>query len=165
MTRIAIVGGGPAGYEAALVAAQLGATVTLIDSDGVGGSCVLTDCVPSKTLIATSDRVTAVRDAARVGIDAGVAAPKLAEINTRIKELAASQSRDIADRLRREGVTILVGRGRFAPEQPPRAHRIEIDGGSTAAVTVTSSRPTSCCSPPVARPGCWTRPARTASGS
>ncbi|MDT4903085.1 MAG: hypothetical protein QOH52_1101 [Pseudonocardiales bacterium] len=47
VTRIVIVGGGPAGYESALVAAQLGATVTVIDRDGLGGSCVLTDCVPS----------------------------------------------------------------------------------------------------------------------
>ena len=41
MTRIAIVGGGPAGYEAALVAVQLGAEVTLVDRDGIGGQCVL----------------------------------------------------------------------------------------------------------------------------
>ena len=43
MTSIAIVGGGPAGYEAALVAAQLGAEVTLIEPDGLGGACVLYD--------------------------------------------------------------------------------------------------------------------------
>ena len=46
--RIVIIGGGPAGYEAALVAAQLGAEVTVIESDGAGGACVLSDCVPSK---------------------------------------------------------------------------------------------------------------------
>ena len=49
MTRIVIIGGGPAGYEAALVAAQLGAEVTVIERDGIGGASVLTDCVPSKT--------------------------------------------------------------------------------------------------------------------
>src|SRR5262249_880070 len=51
---VAILGGGPGGYEAALVAAQLGARVTVVEADGLGGACVLTDCVPSKTLIATS---------------------------------------------------------------------------------------------------------------
>jgi dihydrolipoamide dehydrogenase len=56
--RIAILGGGPGGYEAALVAAQLGADVTVVDSDGLGGACVLTDCVPSKTLIETSNAMT-----------------------------------------------------------------------------------------------------------
>ena len=54
MTRIVIIGGGPAGYEAALVAAQLGAQVTVIEKDGLGGASVLTDCVPSKTLIAAA---------------------------------------------------------------------------------------------------------------
>ena len=56
--RIAILGGGPGGYEAALVAAQLGADVTVVDSDGLGGACVLTDCVPSKSLIETSNAMT-----------------------------------------------------------------------------------------------------------
>ena len=58
MTRIAIVGAGPAGYEAALVAVELGAQVSLVDRDGVGGQCVLSDCVPSKTFIATSEAMT-----------------------------------------------------------------------------------------------------------
>ena len=44
--HIVIIGGGPGGYEAAHVAAQLGAEVTVVDTDGVGGSAVLTDCVP-----------------------------------------------------------------------------------------------------------------------
>ena len=41
MTRIAILGGGPGGYEAALVAAQLGAEVLVVDRDGLGGACVV----------------------------------------------------------------------------------------------------------------------------
>jgi pyruvate/2-oxoglutarate dehydrogenase complex dihydrolipoamide dehydrogenase (E3) component len=121
-TRIAIIGGGPAGYESALVAAQLGARVT--------------DCVPSKTLIATSDRVTAFRDAPRVGV--GTESPEvavdLAAVNDRIKALAQQQSDDIAHRLRHEGVTIVRGRGRFADRQPARAHQVEVvdDSGSVA---------------------------------
>jgi pyruvate/2-oxoglutarate dehydrogenase complex dihydrolipoamide dehydrogenase (E3) component len=127
-TSIAIVGGGPAGYESALVAAQLGARVTVIDRDGVGGACVLTDCVPSKTLIATSDRVTAFRDAPRVGVGTSGAdvAVDLAVVNDRIKRLAQQQSDDIATRLRNEGVTVLAGAGRFTEKQPPRAHRIDV---------------------------------------
>src|ERR1700729_3822948 len=59
VTRIAILGGGPAGYEAALVASQLGAEVVVIERDGIGGACVLADCVPSKTWIATSESMSA----------------------------------------------------------------------------------------------------------
>ena len=54
MTRIVVMGGGPAGYEAALVAAQHGADVTVVERDGMGGACVLDDCVPSKTFIASA---------------------------------------------------------------------------------------------------------------
>ena len=66
--RVVIIGGGPGGYEAALVAAQLGADVTVIERDGLGGACVLFDCVPSKTLIATSEIMALLADSASLGI-------------------------------------------------------------------------------------------------
>ena len=66
--RVAIIGGGPGGDAAALVAAQLGAEVTLAERDGLGGACVLTDCVPSKALIETSSTVTVVNGAPDLGI-------------------------------------------------------------------------------------------------
>src|ERR1041384_2118939 len=68
VTRIAILGGGPGGYEAALVAAQLGAEVVVIDRDGLGGACVLADCVPSKTLIATSESMTTFASSDPLGV-------------------------------------------------------------------------------------------------
>ena len=70
MSRIVIIGAGPAGYEAALVAAHysLGAEVAVIDAEGAGGACVLHDCVPSKTFIASSDAVTGYRGTERFGI-------------------------------------------------------------------------------------------------
>ena len=128
MTRIAIVGGGPAGYESALVAAQLGAEVTVIDSDGIGGACVLTDCVPSKTLIATSDRVTAFRDAPRVGVgtSSGEVSVDMTTVNGRILALARQQSVDIEKRLGNEGVRVISAAGRFAARQPARAHAVEV---------------------------------------
>ena len=57
--KIAVLGGGPGGYEAAIAGAQLGAEVTLIERVGVGGSAVMTDVVPSKTLIATAEATNA----------------------------------------------------------------------------------------------------------
>ena len=69
MTKIVIIGGGPAGYEAALAAAAYGADITVIDSDGVGGACVLWDCVPSKTFIASTGIRTEVRRAVDLGIN------------------------------------------------------------------------------------------------
>jgi len=132
VTRIVIIGGGPAGYESALVAAGLGADVTLIDRDGIGGACVLTDCVPSKTLIATSDSVTAFRDAPRLGLRTADVGVDLVEVNERIKNLARQQSDDIATRLVRDGVRVVPGAARFAPVHSGRTYVIEVldDPGS-----------------------------------
>jgi pyruvate/2-oxoglutarate dehydrogenase complex dihydrolipoamide dehydrogenase (E3) component len=121
-----IIGGGPAGYESALVAAGLGADVTLVDRDGVGGACVLTDCVPSKTLIATSDSVTAFRDAPRLGLQTADVGVDLASVNQRVKALAQQQSDDISARLIRDGVTVVPGTGRFAADHEGRTYRIEV---------------------------------------
>ncbi len=122
--HIVIIGGGPGGYEAAHVAAQLGAEVTIVDTDGVGGSAVLTDCVPSKTLIATAELMSDMAAAQELGVNfhdhAGDAATSievdLAKVNARVKQLAADQSSDIAARLDRDGVRVLTGRGRLGPD-------------------------------------------------
>jgi len=66
--RIVIIGGGPGGYEAAMVAAASNADVTLIERNAIGGSAVLTDVVPSKTLIATADMMTRFSEAGSPGI-------------------------------------------------------------------------------------------------
>jgi len=116
--HIAILGGGPGGYEAALVAAQLGADVTIVDADGLGGSCVLTDCVPSKTLIESSTTMVSLGRSASLGLQLEdgsnprmtVDAPAL---YARIKALAAAQSNDIVEHVAAEGVRIIQGRGRL----------------------------------------------------
>ncbi len=120
VNRVVIVGGGPGGYESALVAAQLGADVTVVDSDGLGGSAVITDCVPSKTLIATAELMAEMEEAGELGISftgpdsaPGVVTVDLTRVNTRVKALAMAQSADIERRLTRDGVRIVNGRGRL----------------------------------------------------
>ena len=66
--HIVIIGGGPGGYEAALAGVQLGAEVTLIERNGVGGAAVLTDVVPSKTLIATAEAAQRAKHAKTLGV-------------------------------------------------------------------------------------------------
>jgi NAD(P)H dehydrogenase (quinone) len=110
VTHVTIVGGGPGGYEAALVASRLGAEVTLIERDGLGGSTVLTDCVPSKTLIATSDLLTEVGTSAELGVQVPKAVrADLAAVNARVLTLAQAQSSDIAARLTASNITMIDG--------------------------------------------------------
>ena len=142
VTRIAIVGGGPGGYEAALVAVQLGAEVCVVDRDGLGGSAVLTDCVPSKTLVATAEVMSLTAESAELGVRLGGADPPgiegitpdseqvaadLARVNARVKRLARAQSADITARLNREGVRVLRGTGRL--DGPQRVVAALADGG------------------------------------
>lgn len=149
MTHVVIIGAGPGGYEAALVAAQLGSQVTVIDRDGPGGSAVLTDCVPSKTLIATADLLAVTAEAGSLGIRVDGDAPRgtlsvdMSAVNHRVKELATAQSRDIAARLDRDGVTYIRGRGRL--ESPSRVIATTDDGevpfDADVVLLATGARP------------------------
>ncbi|MPZ60333.1 MAG: NAD(P)H-quinone dehydrogenase [Propionibacteriales bacterium] len=132
MTRVVIIGGGPGGYEAALVAAQLGASVTLVERNGIGGSAVLTDCVPSKTLIATAELMTDVEEATELGVrfvanadddPRGAVSVDIKTVNGRVMSLAREQSADIGHRMRREGVRVLDAGGRLdGPETVVATH-------------------------------------------
>ncbi|GAB3433986.1 NAD(P)H-quinone dehydrogenase [Phycicoccus ginsengisoli] len=118
---VVILGGGPGGYEAALVAAQLGAAVTVVDRDGLGGAAVLTDCVPSKALISTADFRSQFETASELGLhledhegdEVSDSVAELVAVNRRVLALAAAQSRDIGERLANDGVEVLRGTGRL----------------------------------------------------
>ena len=146
-TRIVILGGGPGGYEDALVARRLGAEVTVVERQGPGGSAVLTDVVPSKTLIAAAEWMTSTERAAGLGIRFGVPSPgagageavvpgisvDLAAVNQRVMALAAAQSADIRARLDREGVVTVLGQGRL---DGPRRVVVRPAGGETGEVVL-----------------------------
>jgi dihydrolipoamide dehydrogenase len=148
VTKIAIIGGGPGGYEAALVAAQLGAQVTVVEQDGPGGACVLTDCVPSKTMIATSVRKQALLDASMLGVhhtggpdgDVGGVIADMPLVNNRVKELAQAQSADIAARLSSEGVEVVRAPGRLVDPQVIRAGDLTIRADVVIVATGATPR-------------------------
>lgn len=127
LTRVVILGGGPAGYEAALVAAASRpetVEVTVIDADGVGGAAVLDDCVPSKTFIASTGLRTELRRAPQLGFDIDIEDAKISlpQIHARVKDLAAAQSADIAAQLLGAGVRVIIGRGELIDASPGLAH-------------------------------------------
>ncbi|MCI9889585.1 NAD(P)H-quinone dehydrogenase [Micrococcales bacterium 31B] len=127
--KVVIVGGGPGGYEAALGAAQLGAHVSLVEPGGLGGNAVITDVVPSKTLIATAGVLDTVSSAGVLGIRDGNGNPitsqtlsvDLGAVNRRVKRLATLQSEHIRMRLHTEKVHLHKGWGRLKD-----AHTVEV---------------------------------------
>ena len=112
---ITIIGGGPGGYEAALVASKFGADVTLIERNGIGGSAVLTDVVPSKTLIAAADSRRRVLNAPSLGLefDAQSVRSNMGNIDRQLLRLTAKQSEDIRRGLQTSGVRIIIGEATF----------------------------------------------------
>lgn len=134
--NIVIIGAGPGGYEAALHARSLGAEVTLIERQGAGGAAVLTDVVPSKTLIASADTIHRFHEVQDLGVHIaggpqhgaqidGLGAD-LATINARLLQLAATQSRDIRRGLEKEGIQVLDGLGTIAD---PHTVQVRADDG------------------------------------
>jgi len=111
--RFLILGAGPAGHTAAMVAAELGAPVTIIEPSVLGGEAHLLDCIPSKTMVATSRRADSIRNAAKLGIVAEPGRVDLGDLATRIETIVSDLGEDVSEVLRRQGVQIIEGRGRL----------------------------------------------------
>ena len=134
--KIVIMGGGPGGYEAALVASKYGADITLIEDQGAGGSAIRQDVVPSKSFIAGANIKTDLRRADDMGLNHGLgdASLALSALNNRVVALAAEQSRDIHTQLERAGVRLIAGRARFSSDQSGHTtHSVTVEraGGGT----------------------------------
>jgi len=113
--RIVIIGAGPGGFEAALAGRQLGAEVILVEREGWGGSAVLTDVVPSKTLIAVADISKRFSEIEELGLKTSGAKIEvdLKAVNHRLKNLAREQSLDMQQQLEKAGVQMINGTARL----------------------------------------------------
>ncbi|MDA8292468.1 MAG: FAD-dependent oxidoreductase [Actinomycetota bacterium] len=116
-----IVGGGPAGVEAASTASRLGADVTLVESEVVGGAANLWDCIPSKAMIATGGAITSSRRAAALGLTPARAASDLDALRERVRSISELLATSTTRQLESQGVRLVRGRGRLVGP-----HRVEI---------------------------------------
>ncbi|MCS4489520.1 NAD(P)H-quinone dehydrogenase [Corynebacterium sp. ES2794-CONJ1] len=129
--RIIIIGGGPAGYEAALTGAKYGAQITLVEEQGLGGSAVITDCVPSKSFIAGANIKTDMRRADDMGLGDSLNETDLdlTLLNERVQQLAGEQSSDIRAAVTAAGVRIIDGYGVLDDYSPKQTrHYVKVTG-------------------------------------
>jgi NAD(P)H dehydrogenase (quinone) len=141
--RFVIVGGGPAGNTAATTAARLGAHVTMVERDIVGGAAHLLDCIPSKAMIATAGAMGDVQASAGMGLSVPAPRLDLEGLRNRIKLIEARLEHNIVDLLRSQGVDMIQGTARLkGPHEvvidaPEGVREVEAD----AILLSTGSRP------------------------
>jgi NAD(P)H dehydrogenase (quinone) len=121
-THLLIIGGGPAGTQAATTAASKGARVTLIEKDIVGGAAHLWDCIPSKTMAASALRHSSVRNAAQLGLATEPTRVDTNVLARRIKVITGDINRNWVDLLGSQNVELVRGTGRFISD-----HEVVVD--------------------------------------
>ncbi len=141
--RFVIIGGGPAGTQAATYAARLGARVTLIERDVVGGAANLWDCVPSKAMIATGGALDQVNEAAGMGLGVDRPTVDLEALRARIGSIVGRLEANGRALLESQGVELVRGTGRLVDSHTVAA---ETDEGertfeADAILVSTGSRP------------------------
>ena len=112
--RFVILGGGPAGVQAATHAARLGADVVLVERTVIGGAANLWDCIPSKAMIATGGVMSVARRAPGMGLAELDAAVDIEALGKRIRDIEEGLSRSVTTLLRSQGVRVIEGTGRMA---------------------------------------------------
>jgi len=145
LTRITIVGSGPGGYVAAIRAAQRGARVTVVEDAEVGGTCLNWGCIPTKTLIASTDALEMARHAADFGVElSGEVTYNLPKIRERRDKVVSTQVKGIRALFKSWGVDLIPGRGSLISEDVVRAVRKDgttQDIRSDRIIIATGSRP------------------------
>jgi dihydrolipoamide dehydrogenase len=114
MTKILVLGGGPAGYVAAGRAAQLGAEVTVVEAREIGGTCLNRGCIPTKAMVAGAARLYEARRSAEYGVEVGEVRLDFAAFMAR-KEEVTTQLRDgVVHLLKARKVQVVAGRATLA---------------------------------------------------
>src|SRR3954452_22438959 len=137
---VAVLGGGPGGYPAAIRAAQLGANVVLIEQDRVGGTCITVGCIPTKAWVQTAHSIKEARHTfAQLGVKVSDPELDFGQTQANKQTIVDRVVSGITGVVKANGITIVNGRGEFTGPNTLKAGDEEIEFKS--AVIATGSFP------------------------
>ena len=136
---VIVVGGGPAGYVAAIRAAQLGMATALVERDKLGGVCVNIGCIPTKALLHSAYLANALRDAAEFGIETGGVKTNYGIAMNRSRRVSDQNSKGVEFLMKKNKITVMKGTGVL---QPGRKVKVGNDAyeAKRAVIVATGSR-------------------------
>ncbi|HEX5585902.1 MAG TPA: dihydrolipoyl dehydrogenase [Acidimicrobiia bacterium] len=127
---LVVLGGGPAGYAAALYGAAAGLDVAVIEEQRIGGTCLHRGCIPAKELLQTAEVLRTIQRAPDFGIDAGLPTLDLGRAQSRKQEVVDRLTKGLETLLRGRNVTVVPGRGEVVDVA---AHRVRVADGTEVA--------------------------------
>ena len=111
--KIIILGGGPAGYVAAIRAAQLGGEVTVVEKESLGGTCLNRGCIPTKALLASVEVLSSCRDGEKFGLKTGNVSPDFPAMLSRKDKIVEQLVKGIEFLFKNRKIKLLKGEGKF----------------------------------------------------
>ena len=129
--RIAVLGGGPGGYSAAFEAARLGAEVTLVEADRLGGTCLNRGCIPTKTILRSAHIVADSKAAASFGLVVSPATVDIAALRARKEGVVDELVSQVEASAKRLKVRVVYGTGRLVA---PRTIEVALAGGGSETI-------------------------------
>ncbi|WP_455120178.1 dihydrolipoyl dehydrogenase, partial [Rothia dentocariosa] len=113
---ILILGGGSAGYSAALRARQLGFTVGLVEKEKVGGTCLHTGCIPTKAYLHAAELAEDAREASKVGVNATLESIEMGKVRDYKDGIVAGKFKGLSGLLKMKGVEVIAGEGKLTAQ-------------------------------------------------
>lgn len=138
---IAIIGGGPGGYVAAIRAAQLGKSVVLIEKERVGGLCLNWGCIPSKSLLWNAEVINLLRDADTYGIAFDNLRLDMGKAIDRSRQIVDQMVKGVEFLLGKNGVRVIAGEASFASPRQLTVRGLDEAVEANAVIIATGARP------------------------
>jgi len=132
---VVVIGGGPAGYVAAIRAAQLGGKVTLIEKGALGGTCLNRGCIPSKSLLYSAELYQSMKNAEQYGVKAKEISFDLARMQARKSKVISTLVGGVQSLLAGNKVEVIKGQAKLT-----QSKEIEIDDGQGGKQTIQARK-------------------------